>query len=65
MSPRRLLLVGALVTVSGIALAATAPVVGTAPIGRVQTQQTVGGVVVLLGWAALAWGIHRYGRGGE
>lgn len=62
MTARRLLAAGALATVAGIALAATAPVVGTAPGDRVETQQTVGGVVVLAGWALLAWGIHRFGR---
>ena len=62
MTPRRLLAAGALATVAGITIAATAPVVGTAPGDRVQTQQTAGGVVVLAGWALLAWGIHRLGR---
>jgi len=59
---RRLLLAGAVVTACGIAIAATAPVIGTAASGRIESQQAAGGVVVLVGWAALAWGIHRYGR---
>jgi hypothetical protein len=54
---------GAIVTALGLALAATAPVVGTAPATRIQPRQETGGVVVLLGWALLAWGIHRFGRG--
>jgi len=62
MTPRRLLVGGALATALGLAVAATAPVVGTASAGRVGAQQTVGGVVVLAGWGLLAWGIHRFGR---
>jgi hypothetical protein len=50
------------VTACGIAIAATAPVIGTAATARIEAQQTGGGVVVLVGWAALAWGIHKYGR---
>jgi hypothetical protein len=61
--PGRLIVIGAIVTAVGLAIAATAPVVGTAPATRVQPQQETGGVVVLLGWALLAWGIHRFGRG--
>jgi hypothetical protein len=55
---------GAVATVAGIAVAATAPVLGTAAAARVELQQTVGGVVVLAGWVALGWGIHRLGRQG-
>ena len=62
MSPRRLLLAGALVSALGIAIAATAPVLGTPGSDRTRTQEALGGLVVLLGWAALAWAIHRYGR---
>jgi len=61
-SPRRLLLAGALVSALGIAIAATAPVLGTPGSDRTRTQEALGGLVVLLGWAALAWAIHRYGR---
>ncbi len=64
MTPRQLVAAGAVATVVGIAVAATAPVVGTAAVARVELQQTIGGVVVLLGWAALGWGIHRIGREG-
>jgi hypothetical protein len=59
---RRLLAAGACSTVAGIGIAATAPILGTAPTGRIEAQQTVGGIVVLAGWALLAWGIHRFGR---
>jgi uncharacterized membrane protein YgdD (TMEM256/DUF423 family) len=48
--------------VTGIGIAATAPVLGTAPADRVYAQQTVGGIILLAGWALLAWGIHRFGR---
>jgi len=59
---RPLVVVGAVLTLLGSAVAATAPVVGTAGTERVQAQQTAGGVVVILGWATLAWAIHRLGR---
>lgn len=62
MTPRRWMTLGAVLTVLGIALAGTAPVVGTAPRERVEDQQTAGGVAVVLGWVILAWGIHRFGR---
>jgi hypothetical protein len=61
-TPRRLVLVGALLTLLGSSVAATAPVLGTVEIKRVEGRQTVGGVVAILGWALLAWGIHRLGR---
>lgn len=61
-TPRRLLGAGAVATVLGIAVAGTAPVVGTDGASRTHGQQIVGGVVVVLGWALLAWGIHRFGR---
>jgi hypothetical protein len=61
-TPRRLLAAGAVATVAGIAVAGTAPVLGTGADARARTQQTVGGVAVLVGWAALGWGIHRLGR---
>jgi hypothetical protein len=60
--PRRLILAGAIVTAFGLAAAATAPVVGTAPLERVRPQQEAGGAIVLVGWGLLAWGIHRFGR---
>jgi hypothetical protein len=60
--PRTLLGVGAFVTVVGLAIAATSPVLGTAGSARTSVQQLAGGIIVLLGWALLAWGIHRFGR---
>lgn len=62
MSPRRLLAAGAVATALGIALAGAAPIVGTDGASRTHMQQIVGGVVVVLGWALLAWGIHGFGR---
>jgi hypothetical protein len=61
-SARRLLGAGAAATVLGIAIAATAPVLGTGADDRARAQQGVGGVTLLLGWAVLGWGIHRFGR---
>jgi hypothetical protein len=61
-TPRRLLAAGALVTVVGVAVAGTAPVLGLGGDDRARTQQTAGGVAVLLGWALLGWGMHRFGR---
>ena len=65
MSPTRLLASGILATALGIAVAATAPVLGTPGSDRTRTQELAGGVVVVLGWALLAWGIHRFGRAGD
>ena len=62
---RRLLTIGVVATALGVALAATAPVLGTEGSDRTRTQELVGGFVVVLGWALLAWGIHRFGRVGE
>jgi hypothetical protein len=62
LEPRRLLLGGAGATALGIAIAGTAPVLGTAGSSRTLTQEIVGGIVVLAGWAMLAWGIHGFGR---
>jgi hypothetical protein len=61
-SPRRWLVAGALLTVLGLGMAGTAPIVGTAGAEGARAQQLVGGVVVLLGWFVLAVGIHRFGR---
>jgi len=61
-TPPRLVVAGAFVTAVGLAVAATAPIVGTAPLDRIQGQQSAGGVVVIVGWVLLAWGIHRLGR---
>jgi hypothetical protein len=60
--PRRIILAGASVTVIGLAVAGTAPIVGVGAADRVQSQQAIGGIVVLVGWALLGWGIHRFGR---
>jgi hypothetical protein len=54
--------VGAALTVLGIAVAGTAPIAGTATAGWVKYQPPVGGVMVVVGWVVLAWGIHRFGR---
>jgi hypothetical protein len=59
---KRLIVLGAALTAVGLAIAGTAPVIGTASADRVQGQQSLGGVVLLLGWALLAFGIHRLGR---
>jgi hypothetical protein len=64
-TPRRWLAVGAALTVAGLALAATAPVSGTSGSERARPQQVVGGAASLLGWLALGWGIHRFGRAEE
>jgi hypothetical protein len=61
---RRLIGAGAMATALGLAIAGTAPIMGTAGDTRTHTQQTAGGVTVLVGWALLAWGIHRFGREG-
>jgi hypothetical protein len=60
--PQRLILAGALVTASGLAVAATAPVVGRGLPERIEAQQSAGGLLVVAGWALLALGIHRFGR---
>jgi hypothetical protein len=59
---RRLLALGAMFTVLGLAIGAASPVAGAEGSEHAHAQQRVGGVVVLVGWAALAWGIHRFGR---
>jgi hypothetical protein len=59
---RRLVFAGALVSVVGLAVAATSPIVGTGDLGRIHGQQTAGGVLVVAGWALLGWGVHRFGR---
>ena len=62
LTPRRMLAAGTITTAVGIAVAATAPVLGTAGAERTRPQELLGGVLVLVGWALLAWAIHRYGR---
>lgn len=61
-APRTLLALGAALTVLGLAIAATSPILGAAGSDRTPGQQLAGGVVVLIGWVFLAWGIHRFGR---
>jgi len=63
--PRRVIVVGAVVTIAGLAVAGTAPIAGVGAVGRIEEQQTVGGVLVLLGWGLLVWGIHRFGRASD
>jgi hypothetical protein len=63
--PRVGIVLGAVVTALGLALAATAPILGTAPYGGIRAQQTAGGTLVLVGWAILGWSIHRFGRVGR
>ena len=65
MSPRGQLAAGALATALGIAIAGASPVLGTNGSSRTHGQQIIGGVVVVLGWALLAWGIHSFGRARE
>ena len=65
MTARRMLGAGTIATALGIAVTATAPVLGTPGAERTRPQELIGGVIVLLGWALLAWGIHRYGRLGS
>jgi hypothetical protein len=61
---RALLAAGAAITVLGLAIAGTAPVQGLDPnVDKQPTQQVAGGVVVLVGWIVLGYGIHRFGRG--
>jgi hypothetical protein len=59
---RRLLSFGALLIVFGLAVAATSAIAGAPGSKDADLQQLVGGVIVLAGWAALVWGIHRFGR---
>jgi hypothetical protein len=62
--PQRLIFMGALVTVFGLAVAATAPIIGVGQAERIQVQQGAGGLLVLAGWILLALGIHKLGREG-
>jgi hypothetical protein len=52
-------------TVSGLAVSSTAPIAGIGSVERIEAQQTLGGVLVLLGWGLFAWGIHRFGRASD
>jgi hypothetical protein len=57
-----MLVSGAFATALGVAITATAPVLGTPGAERTRPQELVGGLIVLAGWAMLAWGIHSFGR---
>jgi hypothetical protein len=59
---RRLLALGAVLTVVGLLVAATSPVAGARASERGQAQTLAGGMILLVGWAVLGWGIHRFGR---
>jgi len=48
-----------------LAVAATAPVLGTPGAGRTRFQQGFAGVLVVVGWAMLGAGIHALGRAPE
>jgi uncharacterized membrane protein YidH (DUF202 family) len=60
-TPRRWLAAGAVLTVIGLTVTTTAPMQGTS-VAEHEAQQIAAGIVVVLGWAALALGIHRFGR---
>jgi len=51
-TPRRLLAAGALLSATGVVVSATA-------------HQTIGGFVVVAGWALALYGIHAFGRRGS
>jgi hypothetical protein len=65
LTPRRWIAVGAVLTVVGLAVAATAPIPGTTGAEGARSRQMQGGALVLLGWVAFGWGIHRFGRAEE
>ncbi len=52
MTPLRMIVGGALASIVGIVIAASG-------------SGSVGGAIVLAGWLALVWGIHRFGREGR
>jgi hypothetical protein len=62
MRSRTLVTAGAVLTALGLAMAALLPVARADDSDRVLLWQRAGGVIVFVGWAALAWGIHRFGR---
>jgi hypothetical protein len=57
-----LLLGGALLTVVGLTLAGTAPILGTQGALRTRSQQHIGGAFVVVGWVVLGASIHAIGR---
>jgi hypothetical protein len=64
-TPRRILFFGALVTALGLGLAAMSPVTSSGGAEGPPDRRLAGGVLVLVGWTFLAWGIHRFGRSAE
>jgi hypothetical protein len=62
MKSRTLVAAGAILTAVGLATVALLPIGRVDDSDRVLFWQRVGGVLVFVGWAALAWGIHRFGR---
>jgi len=62
LEPRRLLGAGAVLTAVGLAVAGTAPVAGTDGSSHTPAQQLVGGILVVVGWVLLGWGVHAFGR---
>ncbi len=52
-----MLALGAVLSVVGLAIAGTSPVVASTG-----AQPLAGGLAVLAGWALLAFGVHRFGR---
>jgi hypothetical protein len=53
---RRLLAIGAASTAVGLAIAAASPGAGASE------RPVVGGLVFVIGWVTLAWGVHSFGR---
>jgi len=64
-APAPWVVLGAVLLVAGLVIAATAPVPGTEGSERMQTQQAAGGFAILAGWVVLAWGTHKLGREGR
>ena len=65
MTTRRVLVLGAFLTALGLALAALSPVTAAVGAEGPADRRLAGGVLVLVGWTALAWAIHRFGRSAE
>ncbi|MGA7121893.1 MAG: hypothetical protein WBY94_17425 [Polyangiaceae bacterium] len=64
-SPRRWMAIGAVCTVVGLAVAATAQGGAAGNSDGARSQQQCGGLIVLAGWSLLGWSIHRFGRAGR